>query len=163
MRSIKLVAYSVISVSYCTVWKASSPYWVMLYFWWGRRGNLKLITLGSIRIKVHVTLQNCGPEMATDRVQQIAVYQSDTVGLLPQAWKVSSKPHLKWSKTHQQDYSRWTSSTQLLPAEVGRYCHHQGRHPQVIHIECYLGKTSWSVWSMWHASQPADTCTAAGS
>ena len=30
--------------------KPSSPYYVVLYFWWGCRGNLNLITLGSERV-----------------------------------------------------------------------------------------------------------------
>ena len=31
--------------------KPSSPYCVTLYFWWGSRGNLKLITLGRKTVK----------------------------------------------------------------------------------------------------------------
>ena len=34
--------------------KTSSLYCVMLYFWWGHRGNLNLITLGSERVESRV-------------------------------------------------------------------------------------------------------------
>ena len=37
---------------------ASSPYCVMLYFWWGYRGNLKLTTLGSQKASATLELRH---------------------------------------------------------------------------------------------------------
>ena len=39
--------------------KPSSPYYVMLYFWWGCRGILKLITLRSERVNMNKTTAVC--------------------------------------------------------------------------------------------------------
>ena len=45
--------------------KPSSPYWVMLYIWWGCRRDWKLITLGSERVN---GLENVPFELGSERV-----------------------------------------------------------------------------------------------
>ena len=47
-----LVVHVLSSFIWVSYEKPSSSYCVMSYFWWGHRGNLKLITLGSERVEL---------------------------------------------------------------------------------------------------------------
>ena len=48
--------------------KRSSPYCVMSYFWWGCRRNLKLITLGSERVR---NLNDCSDKSQLTSVSKV--------------------------------------------------------------------------------------------
>ena len=62
-RSItEVVRISNIMFHLSKLWKPSSPYCVMWYFWWGCRGNLELITPGSERFKVYNTVSAVAEE-----------------------------------------------------------------------------------------------------
>ena len=51
VKGLEICISEVVRIGSTIIWvsdeKPSSSYWLMYYFWWGCRGNLKLITLGS--------------------------------------------------------------------------------------------------------------------
>ena len=126
--------------------KSSSSYCVMWGFWWGCRGNLKLITLLSERVKVPGSISSYGGE---NDMTIMGIFRRKTTLPLPcRTWCREERRRWTLDKVPPRDmaYIRVTTLSRRSPRVVSDHTHRQVSKEQHVYWPSLLPPDIFACW-----------------